>query len=283
MSKILVTGSTGNVGSRLVRLLSSAGQAVRAFTRAGEKSSFDPKVEVAAGDFTDRSSVRQAMKGVTRMYLLTAGHELEQHEANVIDAAKEAGLDLVVKHSVAGAPYKAMDIAKWHRAGEERLEASGLPWVFLRPAPFDTNAFAWVTTVKAQDTVYGALGDAALPVIDPEDIAESAAAVFANPDKHKGKAYDLSGPESLTTEQQVRALSAALGRPLKYVNVPDNAARDAMLGMGMPAPYVDAMVNMVQALRSIGRIEPAGGVKTLTGHEPRTFQQWAQANAGAFR
>lgn len=282
MSKILVTGATGNVGSRLVRLLVSRGQAVRAFTRKGEQARFDPRAETVTGDFTDKESLLSAMKGVSRMYILSAGHELEQHEANIIDAAKAARVELVVKHSVAGAQYKATDIPRWHRAGEERLEASGLPFVFLRPASFATNALGWATTIKAQETVYGALGDTALPVIDPEDIAEVAATVLSTPG-HAGKAYELSGPESLTTAQQVATLGSVLGRPLKYVNVPDSAAREAMGQMGMPPRYADAMVGLIQTLRSLGRIEPTGDVKALLGREPRSFRQWAEANAAAFR
>jgi uncharacterized protein YbjT (DUF2867 family) len=282
MSKILVTGSTGNVGSRLVKLLSARGQAVRAFVRGGDAARAGDGVEVAVGDFMDKASLRRAMDGVSKMYLLSAGHELEPHEANAIEAAEDAGLDLVVKHSVAGAQYKASDIPRWHRAGEERLEASGLPWVFIRPATFASNALFWAATIKSHDTVYGALGDTALPVIDPDDIAEVAAAILTTPG-HAGKAYEISGPESLTTAEQVETLASVLGRPLKYVNVPDAAARESMVGMGMPVPYVDAMVGLIQLLRSMGRIEPTSGVQALIGRRPRTFRQWVEANIAAFR
>jgi uncharacterized protein YbjT (DUF2867 family) len=280
--KILVTGSTGNVGSRIVRELVSRGQSVRAFVRTADRSNFDPQVEIAEGDFTDKESLRAALQGVSRMYLLAAGQDLEQYEANAIEAAKGAGLELLVKHSVAGAQYKATDLPRWHRAGEERIEASGLPHVFLRPASFDSNALYWADTIKSHDTVYGALGDASLPTIDPEDIAAAAVVVLTTPG-HVGKIYELSGPESLSTEQQVAILGSVLGRPLKYVNVPDDAARDSMLGMGMPPRYVAAMVGLIQTLRSIGRIEPTGDVKALVGREPRSFRQWAEANAAAFR
>jgi uncharacterized protein YbjT (DUF2867 family) len=282
MSKILVTGSTGNVGSRVVKLLSARGQAVRAFVRGGDAARAGDGVEVAVGDFMDKTSLRRAMDGVSKMYLLSAGHELEQHEANAIEAAEDAGLDLVVKHSVAGAQYKASDIPRWHRAGEERLEASGLPWVFIRPATFASNALFWAATIKSHDTVYGALGDTALPVIDPDDIAEVEATILTTPG-HAGKAYEISGPESLTTAEQVETVASVLGRPLKYVNGPDAAARESMVGMGMPVPFADAMVGLIQLLRSMGRIEPTSGVQALIGRRPRTFRQWVEANIAAFR
>lgn len=282
MSRILVTGATGNVGSRLVRLLKEKGQTVRAFSRDADRHAADG-VEAASGDFMDTEALRRAMDGVTAVYLLATGEDLSKHEANAIDAAASAAVGLVVKHSVAGAQYKASDLPRWHREGEERLESSGLPYVFLRPASFASNALFWAGSIKGQGAVYGALGDAALPVIDPLDIAEAAATVLTTPG-HAGKIYELSGPQPLTTEQQVTEIGRVLNRQLSYVNVPDDAARQAMLGMGMPPRYVDAMIGLIQMLRGIGRIEPyPADVKALTGHEPRTFRQWVEANAAAFR
>ena len=281
MAKILVTGATGNVGSRVVRHLAARGQQVRAFVRSSDRARFESGVEIATGDFGDKASLRKALDGVSRMYLLAAGTNLEEYEANAIEAAKEADLELIVKHSVAGAQYKAADIPRWHRAGEERIEASGLPYVFLRPGSFASNALAWASTIQAQDTAYGALGNTSLPVIDPEDIAEVGATVLTNR-ADAGKIYELSGPESLTSEQQVAILSSVVGRELKYVNVPDSAAQEAMLGMGMPPKYVDAMIGLVQVLRSIGHIDPTNDVKSVLGREPRTFRQWADTNKSAF-
>lgn len=283
MSRILVTGATGNVGSRLVRRLKEKGRAVRAFARNAASKAWPDGVEAAAGDFTDSASLQRALKGVDAVYLLSAGDQLSAHEANVIDAAKAAGVKLIVKHSVAGAQYKAPGFPSWHRAGEERLEASGIPYVFLRPASFASNALYWAGSIKGQGTVYGALGEAAIPVIDPEDIAECACTVLTTPG-HEGKAYELSGPEALTTAQQVEAVGRTIGKDLKYVNVPDDAARQSMLGMGMSPAYVDAMIGLIQMLRGMGRIEPyPGDVETLTGHKPRSFGEWAEANASAFK
>jgi uncharacterized protein YbjT (DUF2867 family) len=170
MSRILVTGATGNVGTRLVRRLREKGRAVRAFARNAVGMGGHAGVEAAPGDFTDRAALQKAMDGVDAVYLLSAGDQLSAHEANVIDAAKAAGVKLIVKHSVAGAQYNAPGFPSWHRAGEERLEASGIPYVFLRPASFASNALYWAGSIKGQGTVYGALGEAAIPVIDPEDI-----------------------------------------------------------------------------------------------------------------
>jgi (4-alkanoyl-5-oxo-2,5-dihydrofuran-3-yl)methyl phosphate reductase len=281
MSKILVTGSTGKVGSRLIRELLSRGQEVRAFTRSGERSRFDSRVEIAVGDFNDNKSIFRALEGVSRMYLLSAGPDLEVHESNVIEAAQAAGIELIVKQSVARAHNKSTGILRRHRAGEERIERSGLPYVFLRPDSFTTNALSWAETIKASNTAYGALGDAAIPVIDPDDIAAVAAAVLTVPG-HAGRTYELTGPESLTSEQQVATLAGLLGRPLNYVNIPDSVARDNMLRTGMQPRQVESLLGLTQTLRAAGRMEPTEDVRAVLGREPRSFRQWAEANLAAF-
>ena len=279
---ILVTGATGNIGSRLVRRLTAAGHRVRAFTRSGDRARFDEGVEVVNGDFKDQESLQRAMQGVTRMFLLSAAADLEQHDANAIDAAKAAGLELVVKQSVTQAPSKASLIPQWHRAGEERLERSGLGYVFLRPASFTSNALGWVGSVKSDGTIYNPFADTALPVVHPDDIADVAAVVITQPG-HAGTAYDITGPEALTVDEQAAILSEVLGRPIKTVPVSDEAMRDGMLKAGTPPTYVEARVGLVQMLRNLGRIEPSSAVEDVTWKPPRSFRQWVEENVAAFR
>jgi uncharacterized protein YbjT (DUF2867 family) len=250
--------------------------------RPGHGSGFDPQIEIAVGDFTDRSSLSKALKGVSKMFLLSAGPDLEQHETNAVAAARDAEIELVVKLSVWGAPSKSAGIQRRHRAGEERIEKSGLSYVFLRPDWFATNALSWAPTIKSQDTAYGALGETALSVIDPDDIAAVAAVVLVTPG-HAGHIYELTGPEALTCAQQLAVLGNALGRQLRYVNVPDEAARNGMESSGMDPRQAEAMIELFQTLRKAGRTDPTGDVKAVLGREPRSFGQWVQANITAFR
>ena len=107
MSRILVTGAAGNVGSRLVHRLAQSNTPVRALVRLSEQRTFEAGVEVVRGDLNDRDQVRAAMKGVDKVYLLTAGLGLPQMERVVIQAAASEKVSLLVKHSVQGAPYEA--------------------------------------------------------------------------------------------------------------------------------------------------------------------------------
>ncbi len=280
---ILVTGAAGNVAGRVVRTLTERGLPVRAMVRASEKVAFPSTVEVAKADFQDAASLAAALHGVGAAYLLSSGPQLTAYEQRFIDEAKRAGVAHVVKHSVQGAEYEASIIPRWHRASEKHLEASGLAWTVLRPASFASNALGWAGSVKASGVVYGALGDAALPVIDPDDIATVAALVLSAPAAHAGKAYTLTGPVALTTAQQVGQLGEALTRGLAYVNVPDEAARDAMRSSGMDAAWVDAMVDLIKTLRGLGTVAPTDTFSSLTGKAPRAFAEWARLNVASFR
>lgn len=282
MSKVLVTGASGKTGLRLVRELVSRGQAVRVLLRGSDTVRLDPRVEAAIGDFMDSASLAAALDGISRMYLLSAGPDLEQHETNAIEAAKAARIELLVKHSVARAPDKSTGVLRRHRAGEERVMASGLAYVILRPDWFSSNALSWAETIKRQDAAYGILGDASLPIIDLEDIAVVAATVLTT-DGHAGKTYELTGPETLTSEQQVAILADILGRPLKYVNIPDGTMRERMSQAGVPPRQVDSMMGLFESLRNAGHVEPSSDVKAILGREARSFRQWAQTNIAAFR
>ena len=283
---ILVTGATGNVGSRVVKELVAGGHAVRAFvTDENEaRTLLGPKVELAKGSFDDRASLDAALRGIDKMYLLAPFQpgSMSAWEASTIDAAKRAGVKHVVKHSVAGAEYEpGITIGRTHRAGEKLLEKSGMAWTFLRPAGFASNALGWASTIKSQGAVYAPMGEGKMAVIDPRDIAAVAVAALTT-SGHEGKAYHLTGPEALSVAQQVKILGDVIGRPLKYVDVPDAAAKDSMLGMGMSAPAVDAMLELTNLVRAGQAAAVSNAVQTITGKPPRSFEAWARDNAAAF-
>lgn len=282
MGRILVTGASGNVGSRIVRMLAARDIPVRALVRRRDRVAFAAPVEIVEGNYEDLASLRRALSGVDRLYLIAAGPDLTRHDASVIDAAEEANVEHIVKLSVAGAPSEASPIPTWHRAGEKRLEASGRAWTFLRPASFASNALGWAGPIRARATVFGALGETALPVIDPDDIAAVSVHVLTTPG-HAGKAYTLTGPEALTTARQVEVLSEVLDKRLTYVNVPDEAAQKGMIDGGMPKAWAEALIGLIQQLRALGRVEPTTAVRELIEREPRTFRAWAEANVAAFR
>ncbi len=280
---ILVTGATGTTGGAVARQLIAAGIKPRLLVRSPEKAkSFEGKAELFKGDLADKASVEKALVGIEKLYLVTAGAEGPAQEAQAIAAAKAAGVKQVVLLSVIGAEYEAITFGKWHRQSERLLESSGMAWTFLRPGNFNTNTYWWIETVKSQGAVYAPLGGGKYAPIDPEDIGAVAVAALTKPG-HEGKAYTLTGPKALSTAEMVAIIAKESGRSIKYVDVPPAAAQDGMLKAGMPAVYVDALLDLYAFMKSGGAAMTTTTVQDLLGRPAVTFEQWAAKHAGAFK
>jgi len=282
---ILVTGSTGNVGSEVVKQLAQAGHKVRALVRDTKEASgkFPTTVDLVVGDLDNTESLVNAMKGVDAIYLLAPfSPSLAKQEGNALEAAKKAGVKRIVKHSVLGAQWEGIAIAKWHRASEKAIEASGLAWTHIRPSGFFPNALNWAGMIKNGGTVYYPTGQGKLGVVDPRDIAAVAVKALTEAG-HDKQAYDVTGAQALTSQEQVDAIGKAIGKQLTYVDVPNQAAKDSMLGQGMPAPLVDALLEFCDAIKAGQAGAVTDTVQKLTGKPPRTFEAWAKENAAAFR
>jgi uncharacterized protein YbjT (DUF2867 family) len=165
-------------------------------------------------------------------------------------------------------------------SSEEAVRASRIAWTILRPCAFMSNAFRWIGQLRSSDVITLPFADVANAVIDPYDIARVAAAALAS-DGHEGRAYRLSGPESLLPADQVRVLSLALGRDLRLEAQSDEEAR-AEMSASMPGEYVDAFFSFNRA-GTLDESQVLPTVEEVTGAPPRTFEQWAERNAEAFR
>ena len=281
---ILVTGATGNVGTLLVGELVKGGHQVRAFVKdaAKAKRKLGEGVTLAIGNLDDRSSVEAAVVGVEKIYLLAGGGDVVKWDATVIDAAKRVGVRHVVKHSVLGAQWENITSGRWHRAGEKHLEASGLAWTHVRPGGFFSNALEWAGMIKTQGAIFLPQGSGKSASIDPRDIASVAARVLTTPG-HEHKAYDITGPELLGGDDHASAIADAIGKPVRYVDVPESAAKQAMVGRGIPAQVADVLLEFSALVRSGTATMMTDTVKTVTGHPARTFAAWAKENAAAFQ
>ena len=137
MTKVLVTGATGNVGSQVIRELKARGEDVRAFVRDAGKASgmFGDGVELVSGDFSDAASVRRAVEGVEGVFLACSNDPRQvEYETGVIDAAREAGVRRIVKLSALGAEVgSSVAFWDWHGRIEEHLRASGRAALGQRP------------------------------------------------------------------------------------------------------------------------------------------------------
>lgn len=266
--KILVTGATGNIGRMVVdELVALGADDVRALTVDPARAALPAGVEVARGFLGRPSTLPAAFQGVDVLYL--APHLPTVAEACRLAAA--AGIGRIV--DLAGPKG-----GHWQGV-EDAVEASGVPFTHLEPGEFMGNAAIWARQIRAGDEVRDAYGDAANAPIAQEDVAAVAARVLLS-DQHVGRSYELTGPSSLTRREKVALIGEALGRELRYVELPrDEAIAELAKDMGEHAAwYVDGQETLVEHPQ---HAVPA--VAELTGLPATTFLEWARRNADLFR
>jgi uncharacterized protein YbjT (DUF2867 family) len=262
---ILVTGATGQHGTALLRLLSARGIAARALVRNPAKTDVIaalPHVEIVHGDMARPDTLATALRGVDRAILISsATPDMQEVQTNFIEAARRAGVRHVVKLSgIAPNLDSPFRFARMHGEIEKRLEASGMAYTHLRPGEFMTVYFRQ----------------------DIGDIAEIAATVLTE-SGHEGKIYPLTGPEALTMAEVAARLSAATGKPIRYVNVPPEDARRAQLAAGMPPFLADALFELFSERRRGIEAKVWPDSERLLGRRPTSFDEFARRNAVAFR
>jgi uncharacterized protein YbjT (DUF2867 family) len=275
---ILVTGATGNAGGGVVNGLLELGVDVRGLVREGSESKLPSGVEAAVGDLNDPESLRGPLEGVSAVFLLSGYDGIEESLALM----RDAGVERVVLLSSSAAPTGDLDnaVARYHILSERAVRESGLPWTFLQPNSFMTNALRWLPQLKDGDTIHAPFPDVAISTIHPDDLGAVAARALTTAE-HEGRTYRLSGPEALRPAEQVAILAKFSGRDLRFEAQTNEEAR-AEMEAAMPTAYVDAFFEFfVDGTVDETTVHPT--VREVTGRGPRTFEDWAEANADAFR
>lgn len=265
MSKILVTGATGNVGKHVVSLLADAGIPVAGLSR-------NPGEHGVRGDLNAPETLEPALEDVESVFLLWPGFDVEK-AAPVIDLiARHARRIVYLSANTHGQTF--------HGEIERLIEHSGLAWTFLRPGGFATNTLGFADQIRT-GVVRWPYGQAGRSLIHEKDIAEVAAHVLTSAG-HNGLKYVLSGPEVLTQAEQVQVIGDVVGREVRWEELTPEVAREELLAAWGNAEFVD------MALKAWGGFVdspelPTGTVEALTGRKPRTFREWAVDHADAFR
>jgi uncharacterized protein YbjT (DUF2867 family) len=283
-NKILITGGTGTVGSVLLEKLAATDANVRALVRSQGKAERikSTGIEAVIGDLDKPETLPAALKGVDRVFLLTSPTERQAElERNVIAAAKNAGVSHIVKLSAIGAGPDAPPLIRDHYLIEQEIESAGIPHTHLRPNGFMQNILMTAPTIKEKGLFYGPLGEAKVSYVDARDIAAVAAAVLTG-DGHQGKAYEITGPQSLSNKEVAQEFSSVLGKDVQYVDLPLEAMRSSMLGTGMSAWLTDRLIGLFEFYKDGRAAAVSNVVREVTGQEPITFRQFVREHVEAF-
>ena len=273
-----MAGSTGTIGSELVRLLSAAGVATRALYRDVRKTGTSPNVTWVRADLDDTRGLKVALEGTQRLFLLTGNEpEFASTQIGVVRAAEELGVQHIVKLSALGASdHSKSTIAREHWAVEQALRGTRLHWTILRPHAFMQNWLGDVAeSVRAERVIYAPIGDGRVPFIDARDIAAVATEVLLHAEAHVGGKYVLTGGAAVGYADLAEALSEATGQTITYRPITLEEARARLAARGVAAAAIEPLM-------AIAAYQRAGGptalvsphVEQLLGRRPRTVRDF---------
>jgi len=292
---VTVLGATGHVGRRVAEHLLEHHRRVRVVGRsAGRLAELAGRgAEPHAGSLDDPELVRRACDGARAVFSMIPpglpGEDVRAAQnrvsAAIADGLAAAGVAYVVNLSSIGAevPYGTGPIAGLHDH-EERLDGlDDVAIVHLRPASFMENLLQTIPMIRGQGACFGPLpGDLPQPMIATADIADEAARLLFELGFGDKTTRELLGPRDYTLQEAMHVLGGAIGRPdLGYVQISYEAARDAMVGLGMPPHVVDSYLEMVRAMES-GKIHPAEP-RLPENTTPTTLEDFAPTFAAVYR
>jgi uncharacterized protein YbjT (DUF2867 family) len=282
----LVIGGTGHTGSGIVQGLLARGMTVRALARSEKNGNALQRqgVQIVTGNLDDPSSLTPSLfRDVTDVYFCTwNGPTALDHWRNFRAALQAAGASPRIVHGSAfGSPRSR--IIQQLEATDQDLKASGLDWTILRPTFFMQNTMMAAPTIKDQGTIYYDWGNGKAGMIDVRDIVDAALGVLTAENGHfKAQEFVLTGPRPVGFADVAAGIGRAIGKEVRYVPVPHEAAKQAMVGMGLPEWIADGYVELNRGFEDGFANTATDGVARLAGHPPRAFDQFAQDFASAW-
>ncbi|MFD0365437.1 NmrA family NAD(P)-binding protein [Nocardia sp. GCM10030253] len=266
---ILVTGATGNTGRHVVAELVRRGQRVRALTRnpAAAAAKLPPGVDLVAGTHTAPDTLDAALAGVSGLHItVTAG--LAAVGAELVQRAVEAGV-------------RRMTIVWGGGVGpvEQAVAASGVEWTRLEPQEFMSNTLNWIDSIRVEGVVREPY-DFPSAIVHEADIAAVAVTALLE-DGHAGRAYNLTGPQSLTPRERISILARAVGRDITFAAITHEQAIERLMATGVPRADAEYVIGWYAA-PTAEATTVVDTVEKVTGRPARTFEEWANEHADRF-
>jgi NAD(P)H dehydrogenase (quinone) len=285
---LLVTGASGHLGRRILDLLLAEGTGpIIATTRKPESlAEYAAKgVEVRRASFADdQATLAAAFKGVGRALLVSTDDLSDQRlpqQVNAVKALEAAGATHIVYTSLPRADSSLVLIAPDHAGTEKAIAQTKLGYTFLRNNLYAEMLFFSLPGALASGQLVDARGNGKTAFVTREDCARVAAAVLAGT-KAERAAYDITGPEALTSGEVVAIASEVLGKPLRHLSVAKQARIDGAVQHGLRR-HVAEIVASFDVSIATGQFETVtDAVMTLTGKKPQSLRGFIAGNREAF-
>lgn len=245
---IVVTGATGQLGKLVIEELlktvpaSQIAAAVRNPEKAQDLAA--KGIEVRQADYSRPESLDAAFAGAEKVLLISSsevGQRVAQHQA-VIDAARAAGVKLLVYTSILNADTSNLLLSQEHKATEAYLRASGVPFTLLRNGWYTENHTGSLAAAVEHGAVLGAAEEGRFATATRADYAAAAATVLTGKG-HENKVYELGGDEPYALAELAAEVARQTGRPVAYKNLPQAEYAKALTGFGLPEGLAGAIAD----------------------------------------
>ncbi|WP_425992903.1 NAD(P)H-binding protein [Afipia sp. DC4300-2b1] len=295
---ILVTGAAGaigGVGRNVTEFLLAKGHKVRALVRREDERADVLRrlgAEVVKGDLTNLDSMHRAIEGCGRIYFgMSVSAAYLEATINTAVVARHHGVEAFVNMSQMTVSQMSISEStespqhKLHWLAEQALSWSGLPVVTVRPTVFFEGFFLVLAgvSVRASDALMLPMGGGKISPISAVDVASAVAAILDDPAPHIGQIYDLTGPESADLDYYARIFSEALGRPIRYRDVPLPAWSEGLRQARFPEHVVSHLSAMVELTRQGRYDRMTDTMRKLTGKPPTNMRDFVKLHAAEFK
>lgn len=297
---ILITGAAGQVGAvgfKTVELLCAKGIPVRAMVkRFDDRSEALLKfgAEVVKGDLTDLEDVNRVIEGCRRLYFgMSVSPSYLEATVNVAAIAKHYGIELFLNMSQMTVSQMSVSATtsssqqKLHWLSEQVLNWSGLPCVHVRPTIFLENPLFFqlaAATIRESGEIKLPFGSGRTSPISTRDVARVLVEILTNPAPHIGKVYELTGPKSQDLNGIAEEFSSALGRPIKYVDIPmEEWTNHQLKSIDLPEHVLNHVHTMALLHKENRYDRLTSTVEEVTGVKPMTIKDWVQDHLADFQ